>query len=92
MKLRNKCICGEYEVDPELVCIRCGVQRLVEVSVDDLYMEDVNQITGEATKLITQRLFDRRVIISDEQENAVYEAIQREVEKLTGYPSYRHEH
>ena len=55
------------------------------------YMDDVMHLTANATDLIMEGLKPFNITVTIEQEDAIFLAIQIELEKLSnGY--YRHEH
>jgi len=56
----------------------------------EIAMEDVSTISLAAMKAIEDGLKEFGITLTPEQEDEVYVPMSEKVEKLAGYPDYRH--
>ena len=56
------------------------------------YMEDVHSIGLDAMKVIEEELKKYGIKMTPEQEDGIYLPMCDAIEKIVGYPDYRHHH
>lgn len=60
--------------------------------MSDVYMEDIHSIGLEAMKVVEERLKEKGVVLTDQQQDEIYVPMCDALEKACGHPDYRHEH
>lgn len=75
-------------IDRESFCPACRIP--IESETGDIAMEDIQSIGLGAMKVIKADLAKKGIEITPEQEDLIYVPMCAVLEKIAGYPDYRH--